>query len=76
MHGDIEKRKSVFKRAACSNGDRITATYDKSVDLPNGVVDAYTDNENNQYLFNEGKLAGFLNDSAVSSGECDAQDHA
>lgn len=66
VRGDIEKEIS-FSSAACSNGDRITATYDKSVDLPNGVVDVYADNENNQYLFNEGKLAGFLNDSAVSS---------
>ena len=37
VRGDIEKEIS-FSSAACSNGDRITATYEKSVDLPTGVV--------------------------------------
>lgn len=66
VRGDIEKEIS-FSNAACSNGDRIKATYDKSVDLPNCVIDVYADNENNQYLFNEDKLTAFLNDSADSS---------
>ena len=66
VRGDIEKEIS-FSSAACSNGDRIKATYDKSVDLPNCVIDVYDDDENNQYLFNEGKLTAFLNDSADSS---------
>lgn len=66
VRGDIEKEIS-FSNAACSNGDRIKATYDKPVDLPNCVIDVYADNENNQYLFNEDKLTAFLNDSADSS---------
>ena len=66
VRGDIEKEIS-FSNAACSNGDRIKATYDKSVDLPNCVIDVYADDENNQYLFNEDKLTAFLNDSADSS---------
>ena len=66
VRGDIEKEIS-FSNAACSNGDRIKATYDKSVGLPNCVIDVYADNENNQYLFNEDKLTAFLNDSADSS---------
>ena len=66
VRGDIEKEIS-FSNAACSNGDRIKATYDKSVDLPNCVIDVYADDENNQYLFNEGKLTAFLNDSTDSS---------
>lgn len=66
VRGDIEKEIS-FSSAACSNGDRIKATYDKSVDLPNCVIDVYDDDENNQYLFNEGKLTAFLNDSTDSS---------
>lgn len=66
VRGDIEKEIS-FSNAACSNGDRIKATYDKSVDLPNCVIDVYADDENNQYLFYEDKLTAFLNDSADSS---------
>ena len=66
VRGDIEKEIS-FSNAACSNGDRIKATYDKSVDLPNCVIDVYADDENNQYLFNEDKLTAFLNDSTDSS---------
>lgn len=66
VRGDIE-REIVFSSAACSNDAGIRATYDKSVELANGVVDVYSDGDNNQYLFNDGKLTGFIDDSAASS---------
>ena len=41
--------------------------YDKSIAVSDDIIDIYADAESNQYLFNGGRLTGFLDDSAGSS---------
>ena len=66
VRSDIEREIS-FSSAACIDGNRISVTYDKSIAVSGDIIDIYADGENNQYLFNGGKLTGFLDDSAASS---------
>ena len=66
VRSDIERENS-FSSAACTDGNRISVIYDKSIAVSDDIVDIYADAENNQYLFNGGRLMGFLDDSAGSS---------
>ena len=43
------------------------SVYDKSIVVYDDIIDIYADAESNQYLFNGGRLTGFLDDSAGSS---------
>ena len=50
-----------------TDGNRISVIYDKSIVVYDDIIDIYADAESNQYLFNGGRLTGFLDDSAGSS---------
>ena len=66
VRSDIEREIS-FSSAACTDGNRISVIYDKSIAVSDDIIDIYADAESNQYLFNGGRLTGFLDDSAGSS---------
>lgn len=66
VRSDIE-REIRFSSAACTDGNRISVIYDKSIVVYDDIIDIYADAESNQYLFNGGRLTGFLDDSAGSS---------
>ena len=66
VRSDIE-REIRFSSAACTDGNRISVIYDKSIAVSDDIIDIYADAESNQYLFNGGRLTGFLDDSAGSS---------
>ena len=66
VRSDIEREIS-FSSVACTDGNRISVIYDKSIAVSDDIIDIYADAESNQYLFNGGRLTGFLDDSAGSS---------
>ncbi len=66
VRSDIEREIS-FSSVACTDGNRISVIYDKSIVVYDDIIDIYADAESNQYLFNGGRLTGFLDDSAGSS---------